>query len=615
MSRFINKALNLTLLKPILFLLLLLSSTIYPCACAQGLIFCSEASLTTLNPQRAPVSNMTSTLSYALYDRLLTMNPKTKKIQSAIGSLIYTENKGLTRVYKIKNNISFQSNNMFKPSRFLNADDVAFSFNRMLDPSSPFFKSKQFFPYITDSESIDFIEKVETRGPNLVVFKLRKPLPNFDNFLAHDNSVILSKEYADTILAQKLPPETIDYKPIGSGPFVVHDFLRDSFVRLTPFHAYHSHKPKLDMLVLRHSTHINKRFSQLFTGECQVMSNPSPSQISLILEKKHKINIEKRSSLFGTFLIFNTSAEGLTQPIERQAIASLIDLNALNRSVYFGYGEFQQNSSIAPAPSHIAKHHLTSSAIQNSNENTDSTSYDSPQHSKLLPRGIAGLTSNLEANPQNGENAKDGDIINPYYNYSPIYLKQKSATDPKIITALTALKGRKLKIILLERVTLGDASLTKTAQFIKSALETQGIHATIKSYGYQTGINQLSKGRHDLALINLFSDNGNIIVPLSRCTNPQFKAPSKNGLQQNFTAWCNKEFDLLAQENAKTRNPEILAQNTQRIRDILSEEMPLLPLVYSFNTFISTNNVKNIKQTPFGGLIFADTYLTQEEER
>lgn len=618
-----------------------LSSTFLSFAYAEstnGLIFCSEAGLTSLNPQRSPVSNMTSTLSYAVYDRLLTMNPDTKAIIPAVGALAYTENKGLTRVYRLKRNIHFQSNNIFVPTRTMNAEDVAFSFNRMIDPNSPFYRPKQYFPYLSAHESGSFIEKVEPRGTYLVAFKLHKPQPNFDNFLAHDNSVILSREYADTILKKQLPPETIDYKPIGTGPFQAQKFVRDSFVRLTSFNDYHLKKPQLDILVLRHSTHINKRFSQLFTGECQVMSNPSPSQISLILEHHKEISLEKRSSLFGTFLIFNTRQDYLNSPEKRRAIASLINLSDLNKSVYFGYGEFRapieqtapktkdQNNARQLSTTNFTTSEVASAELYSPTQKFEATNNkgsseqeqalpdpSSPHSSKKdkIPQGIAGLTSQNGTNPQYGEDAAAGDIINPYYNYAPIFLRQDSAITPGLTQALNELQKEELRIIILERDALGDATLTKTAQFIKSALEKQHIQANIKSLSYQNGLSYLARGRFDLAIINVFSDNGNIIVPLSKC--PSGRVSTRGGLHQNFTGWCHQEFDQLAAISASTRNPTVLATNTRKMRDILSVEMPLLPLIYSFNTFISINKVKQLKQTPFGGLIFSDVTLTEEQ--
>ena len=66
--------------------LLLTLSTKADGAEPEGLLYCSESNITSTNPQRYGISTTASSLSYALYDRLLYMNPETKKISPGIAS-------------------------------------------------------------------------------------------------------------------------------------------------------------------------------------------------------------------------------------------------------------------------------------------------------------------------------------------------------------------------------------------------------------------------------------------------------------------------------------------------------------------------------------------------
>ena len=66
----------------------LLFSSVFSSAQAntqKGLIYCSESDIYSMNPQRYALSTTASTISYAVYDRLLTMNPDTKDVGPGIG--------------------------------------------------------------------------------------------------------------------------------------------------------------------------------------------------------------------------------------------------------------------------------------------------------------------------------------------------------------------------------------------------------------------------------------------------------------------------------------------------------------------------------------------------
>ncbi len=71
--------------------------------------------------------------------------------------------------------MKFQTTSFFKPTRDFNADDVLFTFNRMLDPNQPFRKAyPASFPYFTDMGLNKLITKVEAVDPYTVKFTLKE---------------------------------------------------------------------------------------------------------------------------------------------------------------------------------------------------------------------------------------------------------------------------------------------------------------------------------------------------------------------------------------------------------------------------------------------------------
>ena len=308
----------------------------------EGVIYCSEHSLPYMNPQRYQYSPIASTLSKAIFERLIGRDNKTGEIVPGVGKLTRLSKDQLEYTFILDKTVRFHSYDSFVPTRELQAEDVIFSFNRMRDPGNPFYEPFENFPYITRTETLSNIKDIVAVSPYVVRFILKEPDPDFLDFLAIDNSVILSKEYADYILEHNLPPEYIDYNAVGTGPFQESSFVRERYVKLRPFPEYRFDKPRIRKLVINRSWKINKRLSQMFTNECHIISNPSASQLTFIEQHRgsNELKIYNRKTVNATFIIFNTRRDVLKNRHTRRTIADAINIRDLNEAVYFGLGHY-----------------------------------------------------------------------------------------------------------------------------------------------------------------------------------------------------------------------------------------------------------------------------------
>ncbi|MFT0701637.1 ABC transporter substrate-binding protein, partial [Citrobacter meridianamericanus] len=69
---------------------------------------------------------------------------------------------GLSYRFDLRQGVHFHSTAYFKPSRTLDADDVVFSFQRMLDPQHPAHDlSPSGYPYADAMQLRDIIERIE----------------------------------------------------------------------------------------------------------------------------------------------------------------------------------------------------------------------------------------------------------------------------------------------------------------------------------------------------------------------------------------------------------------------------------------------------------------------
>lgn len=97
----------------------------------------------------------------------------------------------------------------------------------------------------------DLISEVKKVDDNTVQFVLTRPESPFLADLAMDFASILSKEYADNMLKAGTP-EKVDLNPIGTGPFQLLQYQKDSRILYKAFPGYWGTKPKIDRPGLLH---------------------------------------------------------------------------------------------------------------------------------------------------------------------------------------------------------------------------------------------------------------------------------------------------------------------------------------------------------------------------
>ncbi|MGN1394766.1 MAG: ABC transporter substrate-binding protein [Succinivibrionaceae bacterium] len=682
-----------------LVLLCLTNNSVYANSNNRGIIFCSDSKIPNTNPQRFNISSMASSLSYAIYDRLQELNTINKKITDAVGSLEYINDNGKTYVFRINKGYRFHSNEFFHPTRELNAHDVAFSFDRMINPKNPFYNPKEYFPYFADSEINTLLYSVKALSDELVEFKLKKSSALLIPFLATDNSVILSKEYADKILSDHLPIETLDYFAIGTGPYRQQKFIRERFVRMYPFKNYHGKEQKIKPLVFTNSPHLNKRLFQMYTNECNIISNPTASQLAFLHRHSKHFNILEKSSILGTFLIFNTKQQLFDTREERNAINSLIKQKKLNETVYFGQGyyisDLINNFQVTLTLHDLDYHNIGSNINLNSqpfttpeilnttkynfkkshttqeqnnkyylsidnvkinehsdhNHNNDNFSNESnfnePYFSKndyhknpdfkityndlksnnqsfnindyIFKSNIIDKYDNNKFKEPPGENNYKynyfNDLSNPNRDNQDHYNLAKKIVISKeeIKKILNNFKNKTIEIAIFDRNTIVANTHLKIAQFLKSSFEKEGITVKIKNYNSHD-FNRLEKGNFDIALITIYSDYSNILEPLITCNTDYNRlgyTPKNTQINysQNFSGWCNENIDKYYRDLSLITDYNSRKTIKYNINTLLHNELPIIPLIYTINKFISQKNIVNLKQTPYGGLSFIDTTI------
>ena len=188
---------------------------------------------------------------------------------------------GLTYTFHLRKGVKFHTTDYFKPTRDFNADDVLFTFNRLLNADDPFRKAyPSESPYFTDMDMNKTIKQVEKVDEQTVRFQLNNIDAAFIQNLAMSFASIQSAEYAAQLLKQG-KVEEINQKPIGTGPFVFKRYQKDAQIRYKAHPDYWAGKAPLDRLIFSITPDASVRYQKLKAGDIEVASITLSEQLSV----------------------------------------------------------------------------------------------------------------------------------------------------------------------------------------------------------------------------------------------------------------------------------------------------------------------------------------------
>jgi len=309
---------------------------------AQTLVYCSEGSPEGFNPSLYTAGTTFDASSRAIFNRLVEFVPGTTEIKPALAEEWEVSDDGLEYTFHLREGVKFHSNQNFTPSRDFNADDVLYSFNRQLDESHPDHDlsggSYEYFKGMGMPDLIDSIEKIDDYT---VKFTLTRPEAPFVANMAMDFASILSKEYADAMLAAGTP-EMLSQQPVGTGPFRFVAYQKDAVIRYESFDDYWTEPAAIDNLIFAITPDASVRYQKLQAGECHVMPYPNPADIEA-MQSDPNVVLKKQAGLNVGYLAYNTRNEPFDNPRVRKALNMAIDKQAIIDVVFQGYAEAAKN--------------------------------------------------------------------------------------------------------------------------------------------------------------------------------------------------------------------------------------------------------------------------------
>ncbi|MBU2983437.1 ABC transporter substrate-binding protein [Lentibacter algarum] len=309
---------------------------------AQSLVYCSEGSPEGFDPALYTAGTTFDASSHPLYNRLAEFKVGTTETIPGLAESWEVSEDGLTVTFKLRQGVKFHSNANFTPTRDFNADDVIFSFDRQGNAENPYNKvSGGTWEYYGGMSMPDLIKSIEKTDDYTVVFHLTRPEAPIIANMAMDFASILSKEYADAMMAAGTP-EMLNQAPIGTGPFSFQAYQKDAVIRYLRNDAYWGDKAKVESLIFAITPDASVRYQKVQAGECHVMAYPNPADVAAMKEAEGVVVMEQEGLNVG-YLAYNTQVAPYDNADVRKALNMAIDKQAIIDVVFQGSGEIAKN--------------------------------------------------------------------------------------------------------------------------------------------------------------------------------------------------------------------------------------------------------------------------------
>jgi dipeptide transport system substrate-binding protein len=308
------------------------------------LVFCSEGSPAGFDPGQHTTSTDFDASTNTVYNELVQFRRGTLDLEPALATSWDVSADQRTYTFHLRKGVKFQTTAWFKPTREFNADDVLFTFNRMLHADDPFRKAyPTSFPYFSDLGFEKNIESIERVDDTTVRFRLKEPDVIFVRNLAMSFASILSAEYAAKLTDAHREAD-INQLPVGTGPFAFRSYQKDAVIRYDANPDYwRPDDVKLAHLVFSITPDPAARIQKLANGECQVSVFPRPADLDVV-KRNPSLTLVSGVGFNVGFVAYNTQHAPLNKLDVRRALDMAIDKPAIIQAVFSG------NATVATNP-------------------------------------------------------------------------------------------------------------------------------------------------------------------------------------------------------------------------------------------------------------------------
>ncbi len=298
-------------------------------------VFAQSADAGSLDPALETSANSLAPATH-IYEGLTDFEPGSTTPVPKLATSWEASDDGLEWTFHLRDGVTFQDGTPF------NADAVVFNFERWWDDANQYHNGDfiywdymfQGFKSAGTSVVAD-VQKVDDMTVKLV---LSRPNASLLNTLAMENFRFASPT---AVMAQGDAYGTAEGHAVGTGPFMVEDWVKDDHITLARYDGYWGDKPTLDKITFRVIPDSSAAFLALQAGEIDGISEWSSPTSDEVETAKSDPNLQVvYNPAFNVgYLGINQGKEWLQNKNVRLAIAHAIDTQAIIDSFYASDGQ------------------------------------------------------------------------------------------------------------------------------------------------------------------------------------------------------------------------------------------------------------------------------------
>ena len=274
----------------------------------RGLVICLPKSPLNLDP-RYNIDAASYRVTQVMFNGLIKKGPNMTMEPDAAEA--WDLENDTTWVFRLKKGIKFHN------GREMTAEDVAYTFNSILDPES---KSPKRGSFTT-------IDHIEVRDKYTVAFYTTEP---FAPLLVN---LILGIVPRDAASEQG---EDFAQHPVGTGPFKFKSMEADQFVELEVFEDHFKGRPKIPGIKFRVVPDDTTRYLELIKGNIDLVQNAISSDMIPVVENKEEFQVVKTNGTNYEYLAFNLEDPILSRVDVRRAVAHALNIPEMITSLLNG---------------------------------------------------------------------------------------------------------------------------------------------------------------------------------------------------------------------------------------------------------------------------------------
>lgn len=452
-----------------------------------------------------------------MVEGLVTSSDDGKDIIPAVADKWKISDDNLVYTFHIRDGIKFSNGDDVKVS------DCIYSLQRAKDTDGPWIGM------------LDMINSMKDLGDNKLEITLNEPSPSFLSVLAMFSSGIMPESYC-----KEVGEEGIAEKPVGTGPFVLSEWDKGEKMVFTKNEYYWEKDcPKVDEIDMTVVADDNTRIMQLQSGQIDIATMLPYSRIDELKETS-SLKVSLFDSTDVKFVILNCQNKYLSDKKVRQALKLATDKDAINKAVYFGYGQNAETFISSSAPHYDA--------------DLPETKVDIDAAKKLMNE--AGYGDGIELTVEVGS---------------------------------------------------GDSAFLQIATLLQSQWEQIGVKLDIQQIDLATARENWKDGKYDVYISYMTSDMTDTSELAGLwCIKDQANC---------WRSYWDDDDQAKAEEYCKKANTEMdedaRMKDYGKMQEIVANAVPVIPLVYSPYTFVTTDKITGAAQTPLG--IYNFKNLTKED--